>query len=54
MIPKWSDKLKIVDWYSMYSRTAYDPKWQMDTLNMIKKTERLKIAKIIIVEFINK
>ncbi len=53
IIPKWSDKLKIIDWYSLYSRIARNPKWPKKALKMIKISELLKIAKVVIIEFIN-
>ncbi len=48
---KWSDKLRIVDWYTMYSRVPLSPKWHKKTRKMIKGSELLNIAKIVIVEF---
>jgi len=52
IILKWSDKLRIKEWYTMYSRISHNPKWHKKTRKMIKGSELLKIAKIVIVEFI--
>ncbi|UCC21155.1 MAG: class I SAM-dependent methyltransferase [Promethearchaeota archaeon] len=51
-ISKWSDKLKVIDWYTMYARTTLDPKWNKKTLKMIKMAERFKTAKIVQVKFL--
>ena len=50
-IPQWSKKLQIHDWYTMYSRVPIDPKWPEKARKMIKVSERLKTAKIVILEF---
>jgi len=52
IIHKWSKKLQILDWYTMYSRVPIDPKWPKKARKMIKISERLKTAKIVILEFI--
>ncbi len=49
---KWSDKLRIKEWYTMYSRIPFNPKLHKKTRKMIKGSELLKIAKIVIVEFL--
>ncbi|MFX1418434.1 MAG: class I SAM-dependent methyltransferase [Promethearchaeota archaeon] len=51
-ISKWSDKLKVIDWYTMYARTTLNPKWDKKTLKMIKMAERFKTAKIVQVKFL--
>jgi len=50
-ISKWSDKLKVIDWYTMYARTNLNPKWAKETLKMVKMAERFKTAKIVQVKF---
>ncbi|MFX1380508.1 MAG: class I SAM-dependent methyltransferase [Promethearchaeota archaeon] len=50
-ISKWSDKLKVIDWYTMYARTELNPRWDKKTLKMIKMAERFKTAKIIQLKF---
>ncbi len=50
-LAKWSDKLKVVDWYTMYARIELNPKWNKKTLKMVKMAERFKTAKIVHVKF---
>jgi O-methyltransferase involved in polyketide biosynthesis len=50
-LAKWSDKLKVIDWYTMYARTKLNPKWNKKTLKMVKMAERFKTAKIVHVKF---
>ena len=50
-ISEWSDKLKVIDWYTMYARTDLNQKWAKKTLKMIKVAERFKTAKIVHVRF---
>jgi len=51
-IANWSDKLEVIDWYTMYARTELNPRWNKKTLRMIKMAERFKTAKIVQVKFI--
>ncbi len=53
IIAKWSDKIKMIDWYTMYARTDLNPSWHKKTLKMIKIAERFKTAKIVQVKFAN-
>ncbi len=48
---KWSNKLKVIDWYTMYARTEFNPKWNKKTFKMVKIAERFKTAKIVQVKF---
>jgi len=52
IIPKWSDKLKVIDWYTMYARTKLNPKWDKNTLKMFKMAERFKTGKIVQLKFV--
>ena len=51
IISKWSEKLQIIDWYTMYSRIPINHKWPEKAKKMIKVSEKLKTAKIVILEF---
>ncbi|MFX1298778.1 MAG: class I SAM-dependent methyltransferase [Promethearchaeota archaeon] len=51
-LSKWSDKLKVIDWYTMYARIPLNPKWNRKTLKMVKIAERFKTAKIVQVKFL--
>ncbi len=50
-LAKWSNKLKVIDWYTIYARTEFNPKWNKKTLKMVKMAERFKTAKIVQVKF---
>ena len=52
IILRWSDKLRIKEWYTMYSRFPHNVKLHKKIRRMIKGSELLKIAKIVILEFI--
>jgi O-methyltransferase involved in polyketide biosynthesis len=47
----WSNKLKVIDNFTMYSRIALNPKWHKKTLKMVKMAERFKTARIVQVKF---
>ena len=51
-ISKWSNKLKVIDWYTMYARTELNPRWSKKTLKMVKIAERFKTAKIVQLKFL--
>ncbi|MFX1298179.1 MAG: class I SAM-dependent methyltransferase, partial [Promethearchaeota archaeon] len=51
-ILKWSDKLRIKEWYTMYSRIPINPKWHKKTRKMIKISRLFNIAKIVVLEFL--
>ncbi|MBY9014455.1 MAG: class I SAM-dependent methyltransferase [Candidatus Lokiarchaeota archaeon] len=51
-ILKWSNKLEIKEWFTMYERTQLNPNWNKKILKWIKISERLKIAKIVHVKFL--
>ena len=51
-ILKWSNKIQIVDWYTIWARTPRNPKWSKKSLKMIRFAERLKTAKIVQVRFL--
>lgn len=49
---EWSNKIKVIDWYTMYSRIELNPKWNKKTVKMVKIAERFKTAKIVHIKFI--
>jgi O-methyltransferase involved in polyketide biosynthesis len=51
-ITKWSDKLKVIDWYTMYARTELNPKWSKKTIRMVKISEFFKTAKMVHIKFL--
>ncbi len=50
-ITKWSNKLDVIDWYTMFARTELNPRWAKKTLKMVKIAERFKTAKIVQLKF---
>ena len=50
-LAKWSNKIEVIDWYTMFARTDLNPRWHKKTLKMIKIAERFKTAKIVHVKF---
>jgi len=51
-ISGWSDKLQVIDWFTIWNRTPINPSWKKKTRKMIKMAERFKTAKIVKVRFI--
>ena len=49
---EWSDKIKVIDWYTMFSQTKISPNWNKKTVKMIKIAERFKTAKMVHVKFL--
>jgi O-methyltransferase involved in polyketide biosynthesis len=49
---EWSDKLEVIDWYTMYAHIDLNPKWHKKTHKMVKMAERFKTAKIVHVKFL--
>ncbi|MHA1373659.1 MAG: hypothetical protein ACTSR7_05145 [Promethearchaeota archaeon] len=52
IFPKWSSKIQIHDWYTIWARTEFNPKWSDQTISAIKKSERIKAGKIVHLKFI--
>jgi O-methyltransferase involved in polyketide biosynthesis len=52
IIPSWSNEIKIKSWHTLYAHTKLDLNWNKTTIKMIRMSERLKIAKIITLEFV--
>ncbi len=51
-ISQWSNNIKVIDWFTMWARTQINTNWSEKTLKMIKRTERLKTAKIVKLRFV--
>ncbi len=51
-ISQWSNKIKVVDWFTIWARTQINNNWSKKTRKMIKLTERLKTAKIVQIKFV--
>lgn len=51
VFPKWSSKLELKDWHTIWSRLEINPEWHEKTIKAIKKSETAKAAKIIHLKF---
>ena len=51
-ISQWSNNIKVIDWFTIWARTQINANWSEKTLKMIRRTERLKTAKIVKLRFI--
>ena len=51
-ISQWSNKIKVVDWFTIWARTQINNNLSKKTRKMIKLTERLKTAKIVQIKFV--
>ncbi|MFX1322138.1 MAG: class I SAM-dependent methyltransferase [Promethearchaeota archaeon] len=49
---EWSDKIKVINWYTMFSQIGINPNWNKKIIKMIKIAERFKTAKIVHVKFL--
>ncbi|TFF89204.1 MAG: class I SAM-dependent methyltransferase [Promethearchaeota archaeon] len=52
VFPKWSPKIKLKNWYSMWSKITINPEWHKNTIKAIKLSEIAKAAKIIHLRFL--
>jgi len=52
IFPKWSNKIQVYDWYTIWARTELNPNWGDQTISAIKKSERIKAAKIVHLKFL--
>ncbi|MFX0174696.1 MAG: class I SAM-dependent methyltransferase [Candidatus Hodarchaeota archaeon] len=52
IFPKWSEKIKLLDWHLGWDRIPPNPAWEKNTLKMIKMVKFFKTAKIVLLQFI--
>jgi len=52
VFPKWSPKIKVHDWHTIWARTMINPNWNEKTIAAIKISERVKAAKIVRLNFV--
>lgn len=50
-VSKWSEKIQIIDWFTIWKKLHINPTWSKKTLRMIKISERLKTGKIVYIKF---
>ncbi|MHA2283809.1 MAG: class I SAM-dependent methyltransferase [Promethearchaeota archaeon] len=51
-VSNWSEKIQVIDWFTIWKKLSINPDWTKKTLRMIKISERLKTAKIVHIKFI--
>jgi O-methyltransferase involved in polyketide biosynthesis len=51
-IPRWSDRIEVVEWLSLFDRTPFDPRWTRQTRFRMRLSNWLKVAKIVHVRFV--
>ncbi|MBA7679170.1 hypothetical protein ES703_87453 [subsurface metagenome] len=51
LFPLWSEKIEVVDWFTLWTRTEINPTWNKRTRKMIKLMRRLNTSKIIQLRF---
>jgi len=52
LFPLWSEKIEVVDWFPLWTRTEINPTWNNRTKKMIKLMRRLNTSKIVQLRFL--
>lgn len=52
VFPKWSKRIKLLDWHLIWDRIDTNPNWEKKVLKMIKLAKFFKTGKIILLKFI--
>lgn len=52
LFSKWSIKIEVIDWYTLWAHTPINPIWSKNTHKMLKISERFKTSKIIHLKFL--
>ncbi|MFX1577134.1 MAG: class I SAM-dependent methyltransferase [Promethearchaeota archaeon] len=50
-IPHWSQRLRVLDWFPMFSRITKNPKWKWKTRMMMRLSDWFNIASFVHVQF---
>ena len=51
-VSNWSEKIQVIDWFTMWARIQINTNWDKKTQKMIKIAERFKTSKIVQIKFI--
>jgi O-methyltransferase involved in polyketide biosynthesis len=51
-IPRWSPRLRVLEWLPMFSQIPKNPKWKWKTRMMMRLSDWLKVATFVHVQFI--
>ena len=50
-IPSWTKRAKVLDWFPMISRVAWNPKWKWKTRMMMRLNDWFKVSSFVHVKF---
>ncbi|MFX1533749.1 MAG: class I SAM-dependent methyltransferase [Promethearchaeota archaeon] len=51
-ISKWSDRIQVIEWFTLFARTPRNPKWKLKTRLYMNISDRLKLGKYAQVRFL--
>ena len=51
VFPKWSNKIKVLDWHLGWDQVPQNPNWDKKTIKMIKLVKLFKTGKIVLLDF---
>lgn len=51
-IAKWSEKFKVVDWFTLFERTPRNPRWKKSTRRLMNLSDRFKMGKYAQIRFL--
>ncbi len=51
-IPKWSDRIRLVEWFPLYARTERNPKWRIRTRVLMDVCDLLGVVKVAHLRFL--
>jgi len=52
LFPLWSEKIEVIEWFPLWTRTEINPTWNNRTKKMIKLMRRLNTSKIVQLRFL--
>ncbi|MFX1301490.1 MAG: class I SAM-dependent methyltransferase [Promethearchaeota archaeon] len=50
-IPSWTKRAKVLDWFPMFSRVPWNPKWKWKTRMMMRLNDWFKVSSFVHVKF---
>ncbi|MFW9991481.1 MAG: class I SAM-dependent methyltransferase [Candidatus Odinarchaeota archaeon] len=50
-ISRWSDRIEVIDWFSLFSRTHRNPRWKRRTRFMMSISDLFKVGKYVHLRF---
>ncbi|MFX1274603.1 MAG: class I SAM-dependent methyltransferase [Promethearchaeota archaeon] len=52
-ISKWSDKIKVIEWYTLFDRIPRNLNWEKNTIRLMNLSDKFKIGKYVLLRFLN-